>query len=215
MAPVVEPITARLHQHLSQQNPTPDKKVDTNSSNLHRDFLKLLETAANSDVTFIVQERRIKAHKGVLSVRCDYFQRMFDSDVQESVTNEVKVPDFEPDVFQSMLHYLYTDTLPENFAEVSFGLLVASDKYGIEALKQKCESDAPLNADNVVEALNVAEKIGSDILMDRAKKVFKLNFNDLMQSPETAEKLSKSMLMKLLSYFYNEHTVNVSDLSRK
>merc|ERR1712142_1141362 len=141
---------------------------------------------------------------GVLSVRCDYFQRMFDSDVQETTTNEVKVPDFGPDVFRSMLRYLYTDTLPESFDEVSFDLLVAADKYGIKASKQKCESDAPLNLENVVEALNVAEKTGSKKLMNRAKKVFKLNFNELMQLPETEEKLSKSLLMKLLSYFYKE-----------
>ena len=132
------------------------------------------------------------------------YQSMFDSDVQENSTNQVKVPDVEPDVFRAMLHYLYSDTLPENFAEVSLGLLVAADKYGIGNLKRICESDAPLNPSNVIEALNVAEKTGSERLMDRAKKVFRSNFDDLIQSNEAEQKLSKTVLLELLSYFFNE-----------
>lgn len=170
-------------------------------STLHTDLLKLLETEDNADITFMVQGERIKAHKGVLSARCDYFQKMFKTDTQECLSNEVKVPDFKPNVFRAMLQFLYSDTLPKDFAEVSLDLLVAADKYGVKKLKQKCESDAPLDVSNVVDALNMAEKIDCKRLMVRAKKVFKINFDVMMQSDEAKEKLSKSLFFELLSFF--------------
>jgi len=69
------------------------------------------------------------------------------------------------------------DTLPkEDFAEIALALLVAADKYGVETLKRKCELDAPIDADNVVDALLVAESIDAETLMTCAKIVIGANF---------------------------------------
>ena len=128
---------------------------------------------------------------------------MFESNTQEGLTNEVRVTDISPDVFRGLLRFLYSDALPKDFPEIALDLLVAADKYGVEKLKWKCESDAPLNVDNVVDALHLAERLDSERLMNRAKKVFKTNFKVLMQSNEAQEKLSRSLLFELLSYMHS------------
>jgi len=159
------------------------------NSCLSSDYLQLLESAANSDVTFLVQGERIQAHKLVLSTRCQYFRRMFESNTQEGLINEVRVTDISPDVFRGLLRFLYSDALPKDFPEIALDLLVAADKYGVEKLKWICESDAPLNFDNVVEALHLAERLDSERLLTRAKKVFKTNCVALMQSDEMSSRL--------------------------
>ena len=121
--------------------------------------------------------------------------------MKENIANEMIVPDVKPVVFRAMLKYLYSDTLPKDFAEVSLDLLVAADKYGVEKLKQKCESGAPINADNVVDALIVAEKINSKTLMERAKNIFGAHFDVLMQSGRAKAELSRNLFCELLSHF--------------
>ena len=109
-----------------------------------------------------------KGYKVILS-RCAYFQRIFASETKEKSTNEVIVPDVTPDVFRAMLQFIYSNTLPKDSAEITLDLLVAADKYDVEKLKRKCELLVPVNVDNVVDALVVAESINAKTLMIRAK----------------------------------------------
>lgn len=56
----------------------------------------------------------------------------------------VLADDMEPRVFRALLHFIYTDTLPEvkegddDKVAVAQGLLVAADRYGVERLKSTC-----------------------------------------------------------------------------
>ena len=44
-----------------------------------------------SDVTIIVQGKKIYAHKFVLFSRCNHFIRMFNHSMKESTTNEINL----------------------------------------------------------------------------------------------------------------------------
>ena len=164
---------------------------------LQNDMLILLQTAKHSDVTFSVQGEKLRAHKGILATRCDYFSKMFDSSVYESSSNEVEVKDAKPEVFGGMLHYLYTNMLPNNYNHIALDLLVLADKYCLEQLKKICESSAPLNALNVTDALLVADQVGSSRLMARSKVVFQKNF-DAIEISENFED-NPDLVLKLLS----------------
>ena len=100
-----------------------------------------------------------------------------------------------------MLQYFYSDTLPKEFDQISLELLVAADKYGAEKLKRKCESDAPVHAENLVDALLVAESVNSESLMKRALDVFGTNPVVLMQSERVKSELSQNLMFELLSHF--------------
>ena len=178
---------------------------DEPHSNLKSDLLKLLDNPASADVTFLVQGEPIKAHKNILTVRCDYFQKMFQSDTQEKASDEVQVPDVKPDVFKGMLQFLYSDSQPKNFVEIALDLLLVADKYCLADLKKFCESQVPLSSGNVVDALVVADQINSEKLMIRSKAIFRSSFDDLMQTDGAVKlKCYPGLLLKLLSHYVKE-----------
>ena len=172
----------------------------TSSLDLQTDLLKLLETP-DADVTFIVQGQPIKAHKNILSVRSQYFQRMFDSDVEENIKDEVKVPDVEPEIFRGLLRFLYSGSAPENVTDKALNLLMAADKYGVDGLKQICEEKASIHRDNVVDALLVADSIQNEKIMSRAKAVFRSHVNELMTSVDETDRLPRALLLQLISHY--------------
>ena len=172
----------------------------TSSLDLQTDLLKLLETP-DADVTFIVQGQPIKAHKNILSVRSQYFQRMFDSDVEENIKDEVKVPDVEPEIFRGLLRFLYSGLAPENVTDKALNLLMAADKYGVDGLKQICEEKASIHRDNVVDALLVADSIQNEKIMSRAKAVFRSHVDELMASVDETNRLPRALLLQLISHY--------------
>jgi len=169
----------------------------SSTSAVQTDWLKLLESPSNADLTFVVQGESIKAHKDILSVRSQYFERMFATDVEENVNDEVKVPDVEPEVFRGLMHFLYSGLAPEIAADKALDLLLVADKYGEDNLVTICEekASASINVDNVVDTLLVAESVNSEKLMTRAKV-------ELMASDVDAEKLKSrpALLLQLLSH---------------
>jgi len=172
----------------------------TSSQDLQTDLLKLLE-APDADVTFIVQGEPIKAHKIILSVRSKYFQRMFASDVEENVKDEVKVPDVEPEVFKGLLRFLYSGLAPENVSDKALDLLLVADKYGVDGLKEICEEKASIHRDNVVDALLVADSIQNEKLMTRAKAIFRSYIDELVASAGDVDRLPRALLLQLISHY--------------
>ena len=172
----------------------------TSSHDFQADLLKLLETP-DADVTFIVQGQPIKAHKNILSVRSQYFQRMFDSDVEENIKDEVKVPDVEPEIFRGLLRFLYSGLAPENVTDKALDLLLAADKYGVDGLKQICEEKASIHRDNVVDALLVADSIQNEKIMSRAKAVFRSHVDELRASVDETNRLPRALLLELISHY--------------
>lgn len=157
---------------------------------LSKDYLQLLESADNADVTFIVDGQNLKAHKNILSARCAYFANMFRSDMKENLTNEVEVPDASPDAFRGMLQYIYGGVPPENIRAIAMDLFAIADKYGLADLKDICEFNIcrKLNAKNVVDALLLAERYNREALMSQAKLALKAYIHAVEQSQENREK---------------------------
>lgn len=72
-------------------------------------FLSLLDTCENSDVTFIVEGRCLKAHSQILCARSEVLERQLHSGMRESVSKEIVVDDCEVTTFKAFLKFLYTD----------------------------------------------------------------------------------------------------------
>jgi len=172
---------------------------------IHSDYLKLFESSHNADVTFLIQNERIKAHKLILSTRSKYFERMFDLPLQESEANEIIVPDIKPTVFKAMLEHLYSGLPPRNLADVSLELLTVADKYGMEELATISETSVleNLGAHNVVDSLLIAEMLNNETLLARSKEVFRECRDLVKQSEEDVEKLKTkpSLIIDLLFDF--------------
>ena len=67
------------------------------------------------------------------------FAAMFEHPVKENMTGIVNISDIEVDVFQELLHYIYTGQVTsKRMDEVAAGLFAAADNYLLTNLKKTC-----------------------------------------------------------------------------
>ncbi|KAF0037436.1 hypothetical protein F2P81_010310 [Scophthalmus maximus] len=89
------------------------------------------------DVILVAGERRIPAHRLVLSSVSDYFAAMFTSDVREAKQDEVKMEGVDPDALWVLVQYAYTGRL-ELREDTIESLLSASCLLQLSPVIQAC-----------------------------------------------------------------------------
>jgi speckle-type POZ protein len=135
-----------------------------------RHLKELLANEKGSDVTFLVENREIRAHKLLIAVRSPVLYEMVVG-VANKADHVVPVDDMKATVFEAMLHFIYTDELPpmEHLAlatssgtkgislamkeitlasssSVDGGLLIvgaimaAACRFSLDTMKAKCET---------------------------------------------------------------------------
>ncbi|KAG7342241.1 galactose oxidase [Nitzschia inconspicua] len=135
-----------------------------------------------SDVTFIVQGRKVYGHKMVLAIVSDCFRAMFTAGFRESSSSEIEITDCSYDAFLSVMEYIYTgahpnvcETVDKNPSSNSndgkgnsasdrlsriVEILELADRFFLDHLKQVCETQLQtfVNLDSVEYLLQVAQK---------------------------------------------------------
>nr|XP_034570017.1 BTB/POZ and MATH domain-containing protein 2-like [Setaria viridis]TKW01837.1 hypothetical protein SEVIR_8G205350v2 [Setaria viridis] len=123
------------------ENSSPFVTVPPSDVNTHLGHL--LSSGVEANVTFQVGEETFAAHRLLLGARSSVFMAELFGPMKEKHTSHIKIDDMEPRVFKAMLHYIYTDSLPEMEKDgifvMSQHLLVAADRYGLDRLKLICE----------------------------------------------------------------------------
>jgi speckle-type POZ protein len=111
------------------------------SSGLIAFLENLFDNMQFSDVNFNIGGREFPAHKNILAARSTYFEAMFKHPTKENLTNQIKIEDIEPEVFQELLRFIYTGRVPlEKLETIAAGLFITADKYLLDELKLKCEN---------------------------------------------------------------------------
>ncbi|CAG5101078.1 Similar to spop: Speckle-type POZ protein (Xenopus tropicalis) [Cotesia congregata] len=106
----------------------------SNSANqLANDLERFYQSKINTDVTFIVGDKKFQAHKTILSSRSPVLAAMFTHDMIEKKTSRVSVKDITPEIFEKFLNYMYTDRVA-NLDVVALDLLKAADMHQLQSL---------------------------------------------------------------------------------
>ncbi|KAK3124399.1 hypothetical protein QOZ80_7BG0586010 [Eleusine coracana subsp. coracana] len=127
------------------------------ASGLQADLGRLLQTKEGADVEVEVHGQLFAAHKVVLAAhkvvlaahevvlaaRSTVFKEEFFGHKKEETTSYIRISDLHPKAFNALLHYMYTDTLPEmpvlssreEGPALAEELLVAADLYNLKDLK--------------------------------------------------------------------------------
>jgi hypothetical protein len=88
------------------------KDVQELSSTRVSEFGCLLDDPTSADVTFVVNNERIPAHKIIPAARSPYFRAILSSGVTEAQGgSDIIIQDISPAGFRALLLYLYTDEL--------------------------------------------------------------------------------------------------------
>ena len=85
--------------------------VQVPESTMLKDMLQMLDQGSFADVTFVLGEYKIKAHKCILASRCTFFSNMFNSGMRESLESVITVQDIAPKTFKKLLDFIYTDQI--------------------------------------------------------------------------------------------------------
>ncbi|CAO2036581.1 unnamed protein product [Urochloa humidicola] len=112
-------------------------------SDLQQDLARMLRDADGKDLTINVGNRLFLAHKHVLKTRCRVLKDQLFGVKKDGNTECLRIEDMEPSVFERLLHFIYTDSLSDNFegdkCVAMMHLLAAADRYGLSRLGLMCK----------------------------------------------------------------------------
>ena len=81
----------------------------------------------------------VALHKDILMLRSPVFKAMFDSNMTESNSNQIQIPDFDSIAIKRMVEFLYKDTftdINDTSYEDFISLLAIANKYQVNSLKE-------------------------------------------------------------------------------
>ena len=132
----------------SHSEPVPEPPKNEESVNEDFSSTNILEelykTKKFSDVTFILKDKEIKAHKCVLATCSPVFEAMFSRDMQEKRTNQATIDDIEENIFTEMIHFVYTGKV-ENRNVSAADLLSVAEMYDLKHLKNFSQQEMMKN----------------------------------------------------------------------
>ncbi|XP_039265805.2 uncharacterized protein LOC120341379 [Styela clava] len=125
----------------------------------------------------------LKAHRVIVSCRCDWFRRALLSGMKEDIKREINIYECNPDLFEDFLRYLYTGRLDCNNISVDTlaDMIALSDQYEVDSLKSVCEGALKplITNENVLELLSIGEQFNASSLRECCMHHILLNPNIL------------------------------------
>jgi hypothetical protein len=145
-------------------------------------YQHLFNSSSHSDFKIICEDRVIPVHQAVLYLSSPVFAAMFEAEMNEVITNELKITEIEGKVVMEMLRFIYNGTI-KNIHEIAKDLLYAAEKYELEGLKKKCIDSLSLhiNLKNVFHILSLADRFGSDVLLKNCIGLIRIQYKKLMR----------------------------------
>eukprot|EP01087_Luapelamoeba_hula_P016109 TRINITY_DN4921_c1_g1_i3.p1 TRINITY_DN4921_c1_g1~~TRINITY_DN4921_c1_g1_i3.p1 ORF type:complete len:430 (+),score=75.40 TRINITY_DN4921_c1_g1_i3:106-1395(+) len=169
------------------------------------DFANLLNNRQYADVTFVIGDQQIAAHKFILKVRSAHFRAMFDGGLRESQANVVQLPDTDYNAFMACLQFIYSGSCPaarlshytatagagvgvEN-VDAAVDILVEANKRDLHVLKAQCEATvaASLAVDNVAYIFQIASTTNAQQLRTLALDYMLSRFEEVSKTACFAE----------------------------
>ncbi|XP_047118625.1 uncharacterized protein LOC124799129 [Schistocerca piceifrons] len=137
----------------------------------------------------------VRAHRVIVAARCDWFRRALLSGMREAIDRKIVVHDTNPFLFSTFLHYLYSGQLRtrELTADQLADLMLLSDRYEVDSLKQACEQGLRrhIDEDSVLYFLSMSDQINAKTLRSACLNFISLN-PDIMDS-ELFEELPQNL----------------------
>uniref|UniRef100_A0A7E4WDH6 BTB domain-containing protein n=1 Tax=Panagrellus redivivus TaxID=6233 RepID=A0A7E4WDH6_PANRE len=122
-----------------------------------------------SDVTIVVDNVELPAHRDILVQRCRYFEALFNSGMIEATSKRIEIRETSIDGFKSVLRYIYTGDVKFTSINSTFDALRLAQMYeferefediAVDFLKKACTDN------NVCFIFNEAILLSLDALTD-------------------------------------------------
>ena len=100
-------------------------------------LLNLWNTRNLADITFKFKDKTIQAHSLIVASGSPVLDAMFKHNFKEKEEKTAIIHDIQSEVFEHLLRFIYTGDADLDNINVA-RLIVAADKYGMDALKDEC-----------------------------------------------------------------------------
>ena len=131
----------------------------------------------------MIAEKEIQAHKFIMSARSPIFAAMFQHESKEAALNRFNIADIQPDVFETLVRFIYIDKVDLTF-EMSKSLLAVSKRYQLALLQWKCQAFLAqnLSINNCCEALMLADVHGAADLKKDSVNFIRISSNEVVKT---------------------------------
>lgn len=170
--------------------PNSDKNYIKNEETKHRlkefdDFEALLESGTYGDIVFIVEERKMRAHRAILVCRSLVFEEMLQLNTTENQENTLEIADIKYEVMKEVLRFIYVGRV-NDIDRQAVDLLIAADKFHIPGLKALCETVLceSLSVDNAMEYLKLAATCNTIKLKGHIIEFFVRNLEEIAKKQD-------------------------------
>lgn len=162
-------------------------------------LFELQKTDSLCDVTVVVNEDEIRAHKLVLASSSPYFRAMFTSGLNEAMQDRIVMREIEFSALRDIIHFFYTGEI-EVTEENVYLVMEIADMLQVSAIQAAC-SHYLLSALNTSNCLSVYVHANLCGYNDTAHKAFRYilqNFKSVMEEEEFLH-VPLATLLKVLS----------------
>jgi leucine-zipper-like transcriptional regulator 1 len=160
-----------------------DLSFDIPQSVLINDLRSFVNNEKLSDITFIVEDEPIFAHKLML-MRCSYFQALFSGHMRESDMDTIRIEQVRYPIFLGILEYLYTDQLSSMPFHAAMEYFEAADLFCIPRLKTMCEKRMlqHITIENASSIFHAADVHSASGLRQKTKKYMLTHFEEVSKT---------------------------------
>ncbi|ELU12373.1 hypothetical protein CAPTEDRAFT_73105, partial [Capitella teleta] len=137
------------------------------------------------DITLVFGQQRIACHKVILAGMCDYFRRMFLTNMLEKGSQEVVLKDISASTGVLLVEYLYSGNIDITQLNAQ-DLLAASEMLLLGALKKKVEDFLLSHTDSVncISIINLARLYDLKMLLADARSYLHEHVKEVVESEE-------------------------------
>ena len=148
-----------------------------------------------SDVTIVVENEPIRAHRIILARRCEFFYKMFTSGMRESTETTIPLSGVSKTVFMLLLHYIYTSEIKIDFTN-AVELYQAADRFQLHKLQDACAEVAKekMTTEQAAVFLQQAHDFNCLELKDTCMSFVRDNFAKVSQTLGMKEVTAELML---------------------
>lgn len=187
------------------ENQADDEKKKIDGKQTEKKFTQLsTNEEESSDVTFQVGNKLFKANQKILSARSPVFRQLFEEENSFDKKNcQIVAHGIEEDIFQEILHFIYTDEAP-NIEKMATALLIEATDLELDKLKILCEDviSKKITIDNAAQLLDLAIEHEAGQLKKACEVFMGKNALDVVQTDgfKNLIKSHHAALAKALSY---------------
>uniref|UniRef100_A0A7E4UTN8 BTB domain-containing protein n=1 Tax=Panagrellus redivivus TaxID=6233 RepID=A0A7E4UTN8_PANRE len=200
---ITEPIYA-LWQ--SRHNRTPATEIERSVTL----FSDLYLNEEKSDVTIVIDNVELPAHRDILVQRCRYFEALFNSGMIEVTSKRIEIRETSIDGFKSVLQYIYTGAVEFTSINSTFDALRLAQMYELENEFEDLAVDFLKDActvDNICFIFNEAVLLSLQSLID-----FAIEFVSKYSCKVLKHKSFKQLSADALNEIFTRVPISASDV---